>query len=73
MNNFNIRTYGKSELALLYFPEANTSHTAVNHLMSWVNRCKELKHELEEAGYQKTAKFFTPKEVTKIVEYLGYP
>lgn len=71
--NFAIRTYGKSELALLYFPEANTSHTAVNHLMSWVNRCKDLKRELEKAGYKKTAKYFTPKEVTKIVEYLGYP
>ena len=73
MNNFAIRTDGKSELALLYFPASCTAHTAVNHLMSWVNRCKELKHELEEAGYKKTAKYFTPKEVTKIVEYLGYP
>ncbi len=41
--------------------------------MSWVNRCKDLKQELEKAGYKKTAKYFTPKEVTKIVEYLGYP
>ena len=71
--NFAIRTYGKSELALLYFPASCTAHTAVNHLMSWVNRCKDLKQELEKAGYKKTAKYFTPKEVTKIVEYLGYP
>ena len=71
--NFAIRTYGKSELALLYFPASCTAHTAVNHLMSWVNRCKDLKRELEKAGYKKTAKYFTPKEVTKIVEYLGYP
>ena len=30
-----IRACGKSELALLYFPTANSSHTAVNHLMAW--------------------------------------
>lgn len=28
-----IRTYGKSELAMLYFPDSQP-HTAVNHLMA---------------------------------------
>lgn len=34
IENIKIRAYGKSELALLYFPTANSSHTAVNHLMA---------------------------------------
>ncbi len=71
--SFTIRAYGKSELALMYFPTASSPHTAVNHLMSWVNRCTELREALEAAGYRKTAKFFTPKEVAKITEYLGTP
>lgn len=71
--SFTIRAYGKSELALMYFPTASSPHTAVNHLMSWVNRCTELREALEAAGYRKTAKFFTPKEVAKITEYLGCP
>lgn len=28
IENIKIRAYGKSELALLYFPTANSSHTA---------------------------------------------
>ena len=42
IGNIKIRAYGKSELALLYFPTANSSHTAVNHLMAWVKRIPEV-------------------------------
>ena len=73
MSNFTIRAYGKSELAMLYFPTTGNPHTAVNHLMSWVNRCTELKEALKRGGYTKTAKYFTPKEVALITEYLGSP
>jgi hypothetical protein len=73
IDNFEIRAYGKSELALCYFPTASTAHAAVNHLMAWINRCKVLRQALEVVGYQKTAKFFTPREVEMIVKYLGAP
>lgn len=73
IDNFEIRAYGKSELALCYFPTASTAHAAVNHLMAWINRCKEIRQALEIVGYQKTAKFFTPKEVEMIVKHLGVP
>lgn len=42
MTNFKVRAYGKSELAWLYFPTANSAHTAVNHLMAWVYRIPQL-------------------------------
>ena len=70
---FAVKAYGKSELALMYFPTANSAHTAVNHLMSWINRCTVLKKRLKEVGYQKSAKFFTPKEVALIVDHIGNP
>lgn len=73
MDNFKIRSYSKKELALEYFPTASTPHAAVNHLMSWIKRCAELYDLLNNIGYQKNAKFFTPREVKLIIEYLGEP
>ncbi len=72
-NQFKTRAYGKSELALLYFPGAVSPHTAVNHLMSWIHRNPKLVKELEETDYRKSAKYFTPRQVTLVVEYLGEP
>ena len=73
MEDIKIRAYGKSELALLYFPSANSAHTAVNHLMAWVKRNPILVEEMTKVGYRKSAKFFTSREVRLIVDFLGYP
>ena len=70
---FNVRAYSKKELALLYFPTSYSPHTAVNHLMSWINRCTPLSDRLHEMGYRKTDKFFSPRQVAEIVEHLGEP
>ena len=69
---FKIQPYTKKELALLYFPTSDP-HTAVNRLMSWVNRCKPLHTALLDQGYQKTAKWLSPREVRLITEHLGEP
>ena len=66
MMEFKVKAYGKSELAMLYFPDAGSAHTAVNHLMS-------LSEGLMKMGYRKSDKFFTPKQVAVIAEYLGEP
>ena len=73
MTEFKVRAYGKSELAWLYFPTANSAHTAVNHLMAWVRRNPDLVNGLHKLGYRNSAKFFTPKEVALIIDYLGEP
>lgn len=70
---FQIRCYTKKELALCYFPATSNPHTAVNHLMAWIRRCRPLSAALAEAGYEKSVKVFSPKEVRLIVEYLGAP
>ncbi len=70
---FKLKAYGKSELAMLYFPEANSTHVAVNHFMSWVKRSTTLQQRLHDMGYSKSAKTLSPKEVALIVEYLGEP
>ena len=73
MTEFKVRAYGKSELAWLYFPTANSAHTAVNHLMAWVRRNPDLVNGLHKLVYRKSAKFFTPKEIALIIDYLGEP
>ena len=67
-----IRTYGKSELAMLYFPDSQP-HTAVNHLMAWIRRCGPLNEELKSQHYVRTAKCFTPRQVETILRHLGEP
>ena len=72
MENFRIRPYTKKELALMYFPDSQP-RTAVNHLMAWIRRCKQLWHQLQSMGYYPKCKTFTPREVRAIVEQLGEP
>ena len=36
---FEIRSYGKSELAMLYFPDAKTKKGAMNNLNYWIDFC----------------------------------
>ena len=73
MQQFEMRSYSKKELALLYFPTAATPHAAVTHLMSWIRRCTPLAAELEKQGCHKTAKWFLAREVRLIIHYLGEP
>ena len=72
MTTFTIQPYTKKELALLYFPSA-TPHVAVNHLMSWIRRCKPIHDALVDQGYRKTTMWLSPCEVRLITEYLGEP
>ena len=72
-DSFAIRAYSKKELALTYFPTATTPHAAVNHLMAWVRHCTPLYDELLLMGYEKTSKYFTPRQVERIVHYIGEP
>lgn len=68
-----IKSYGKSELALLYFPNATTPIGALSNLNSWIRGNKQLSDELRFCGMPPKSKFFTPKEVALIFHYLGEP
>ena len=70
---FEIRSYGKSELAMLYFPHAQTTSGALSNLRFWIRKCRDLDNALRACGMAQQAKSFTPKEVALIVEYLGEP
>lgn len=68
-----IKSYPKSELAMLYFPNASTPHIAQNHLASWIRRCRELSEALRYCHQSPRAKFYSRQAVELIVEYLGEP
>ena len=72
MKEFKIKTYGKSELAMLYFPDS-TPHVALNRLNAWIHRCKPLENALRDIYQTPHSKFFSPRAVRLITEYLGEP
>ena len=72
-NDFEIRTYGKSELAMLYFPNAETTKGALSNLSFWIRSNKKLVKELRKFGMPPKAKSYTPREVALIIHHLGPP
>ena len=64
---FTIRAYGKSELAMMYFPNS-IKETAMKKMKYWLNLNPNLRN-LKPLR----AKFYTPKQVQLIVEELGEP
>ena len=70
--NFELRSYGKSELAMLYFPSSIPS-IALKRLNRWINNITELKADLEACHIGKNAKFWSRHQVYLITYYLGEP
>lgn len=69
---FRIISLSKSRLAELYFPESSQA-VATNRLMRWVHGCRPLMAELEAAGYSRSQKWLTVRQVALIVAHLGEP
>ena len=67
-----IKSYPKSELALMYFPDSSP-HVAMNHLNYWIKGCSELVDALAGCHQSRYAKYFSPKAVQLIVDFLGEP
>ncbi|WOF96960.1 DUF4248 domain-containing protein [Segatella copri] len=66
------RSYGKAELAMLYFPTA-IPRVALNRLVRWINRCPELKQSLCSGYAGKFSHFYTRQQVAEIIEFLDEP
>ena len=71
--NFEIRPYGKSELAMLYFPNVKTKKGAMNNLNYWIDCCSELRGRLRALNSPPRAHRYTRREVELIVAYLSEP
>ncbi len=66
------RPYGRTELALRYFPRLS-AQAAWRRLRSWIERCAPLTAELRQMGYDGRRRWFTPAEAGRIMYYLGDP
>ena len=64
---FEIRTYGKSELAMMYAPEL-TESGARSRLRTWFKANPRLRCLLKAKG-----RIFSPRQVRKIVDEVGEP
>lgn len=68
MSNYKER--GRMELAMLYSPQLDP-RAAWRKLKIWIEKCKPLAEELKQMGYTGHERIFTPKQVNRIVHYLG--
>lgn len=72
MENFKIRSYGRTELAIQYNPHL-TPQAAWRALRHWIALNVELSSRLASLGYADGQRRFTPAMVKAIVELLGEP
>lgn len=73
-SEFEIKRYKKKELARLYRPDTPTDAAAVELLRRDINRCWELKEELEKLpSYNIHASDFPKEQVKLIIDFLGEP
>ncbi|MBQ7420288.1 MAG: DUF4248 domain-containing protein [Prevotella sp.] len=70
---FEIKRYGKSELARLYCPHTKTKKGALNNLKFWIRTNPDLPHALQSCGTAPCAQHYSPEEVALIAYYLGEP
>jgi len=69
---FNLRSYSKVDLALLYLPH-NSQITAVRKFNRWIQYSPILWNQLLTTGFTITTRQLTPLQVGMIVNYLGIP
>ena len=72
MKEFEIRQYGRTELAQLYSPDI-TPESAWKKLKQWIDHYPGLTEQLRTAGYQPRQRIFTPAQVAMIVGAIGEP
>ena len=69
---FNIKEYGRTELALAYCPDI-APESAWKKLKHWIDLNPALADRLPALGYDFLVRSFTPAQVRAIVEALGEP
>ena len=72
IDNFKIRTYGRTELAMLYSPDINPESAYIK-LNRWIDRYPGLRRKLKKLGHSQNSRQFTPAQVQLIVDALGEP
>ena len=69
---FNVREYGRMELAQLYCPGI-APESAWKKLKKWIELSPGLTGRLQSLGYDGSTRSFTPAQVQAIVDAIGEP
>ena len=69
---FPIKSYGFTELGLLYNPDLQPG-SAAQSLKRWIHHNSQLTAALTKVGWRKGQRKFTPLQVQQIVCFLGVP
>ncbi len=72
MEEVEIRLYGVAELAMMYNPKI-TPNSATRLLNKWIDYSPGLRKRLEDLGFRRGMRSFTPLMVKAIFEALGEP
>ncbi len=73
MQDFQIRPYGRRELALLYFPGEGSLAGKVAQLKRWLQRDPGFYQLLKENGYKPRGHTLSARQVRLITAFLGEP
>ena len=71
-DEFPIRAYGRTELAVCYFPYLN-SQAAYRKLQQWIDHYPHLRERLEATSSNPRCRMYMPVQVRMIVEAIGEP
>ena len=72
MKDFQIREYGRTELAMIYNQDISP-RSAWRRLRTWMEKSPGLMQRLYDTGYDDSQRIFTPIQVRIIVDHLGEP
>jgi hypothetical protein len=72
-NKFAIRTYGKSEFALLMFPTIDDPKIAQAKLLRWIKKDPKFHQQLLGMGFSPYDNDYSPEQVRVMVEKFGAP
>ena len=72
-NSFEIRTYGKSEFAMLMFPTVKDPRQAQNRLLRWIKRDAELYEQIRRLARSAGDNDYSPAQIRLMVEKWGAP
>ena len=72
-NKFVIRTYGKSEFALLMFPTIYDPKVAQAKLLRWIKKDAQFYQSIAKMGPSSHDKDYSPEQVRAMVEKFGAP
>ena len=70
--SFEIRTYGKSEFAMMMFPDIDDPKRAQAKLLRWIKQDPELHQKILSLG-SVNANDYSPEQIRLIIQKMGAP